>query len=449
MEMPAHGAQGIQQTTGDHRRKALDRVEPGRGERAFLRAHAVGGQHQQRQHRHGLAEHVEQLQHVEVVADPLGGQLRATDTGQRQHPQTGRQHPAAVHCADVAQRRHQRQRDQLRHRHQQHQRAGLRRTIALDLSQIRRRNADGRRQHDEHAGQGHQGETQVAPAEHAQLEERQRLGPFVEHEQHQQQHTAAQQPADQQRVEPAPAVAQAQAQHQRTDGRQAEQHATPVELTEALQAQRVLRQAPADAEHRQRRRQDDLPERPLPADVLGPQPGQRRTQVGAEGGGQGVAGQAIDLDAGRQEAQGHAHQHRWQRAGGQALQHPQHHQAVQVGGVGLDQAKHREQADGAEGEAAQGKGGRQPRRKGHGRHGGRGIDRHQPGAFIGADGHGATDIGQRDLGDHLVEPGAEHRQQHAEQPDHHPQAEGLLRGRGGRRCGGGRRSKGRGEGRHQ
>jgi hypothetical protein len=91
----------------------------------------------------------------------------------------------------------------------------------------------------------------------------------------------------------------------------------------------------------------------MPTDVLGPQARQRRAQVGAEGGGQGVAGQAIDLDARRQEAQRHAHQHRWQGTGGEALHNAQQHQAVQVGGERLQQAKHGEQADGAHGEAAQ------------------------------------------------------------------------------------------------
>jgi hypothetical protein len=238
---------------------------------------------------------------------------------------------------------------------------------------------------------------QVAPRQHAQLEERQRLGPFVVHEQHQQQQATAEQPADQRRIEPAPAVAQRQAQHDAADGRQAEQHAAPVELLEALQAQRVLRQAPADAGDGQQRGQDDLPERPLPADVLGPQARQRRAQVGAEGGGQGVAGQAVDLDARRQEAQRHAHQHRWQGTGGEALHNAQQHQAVQVGGEGLQQAKHGEQADGAHGEAAQREGGGQPRREGHGRHRGGAVHRQQPGAFVGTDAHGATDVAREIL----------------------------------------------------
>ncbi|MNO74685.1 hypothetical protein D3C76_656990 [compost metagenome] len=335
----------------------------------------------------------------------------------------------------------------MRHGHQHHQRAGLRWAVALDLRKVGRRDAAHTREHDQHTGQGHQGETQVAPLQQAQLEKRQRLGPLVVHEQHQQQQATAQQPADQRRVEPTPAVAQRQAQHSATDGGQAQQYAPPVELFETLQAQRVLRQPPAYADHGQQRGQDDLPECPLPTDVFGPQPRQWRAEVGAEGGGQGVAGQAIDLDTWRQKAQGHAHQHRRQRASGKALQYTQQHQAVQVGGERLQQAKHGEQTNSAHGEAAQREGRRQPRRKGHGRDRSGAVHRQQPGTFVGTDAQGAADIGQGNLGYRLVEAGAQHSQQYTEQPDHYLQAERRLHGRS-RRGGGGNGGRRGGQGTH-
>ncbi|MNG91141.1 hypothetical protein D3C79_500480 [compost metagenome] len=441
--MPAQGTEGVQQAAGDDGGQAFDGVEPRRSERALLRGHAIGGQHQQRQHRHRLAEHLQQVERVEIAADPLRRQQAAAHARHRQHAQPDGQHPAAVHRTDVAQRRCERQGNELRHGHQHHQRAGLRRAIALDLRQVRRRNRAHARQHDQHAGQGHQGKAQVASRQHAQLEERQRLGPFVVQEQHQQQQATAEQPADQRRVEPAPAVTQRQAKHGAADGGQTEQHATPVELLEAFQAQRILRQAPADTEHGQRRGQDDLPERPF-----GPQPRQWRAEVGAEGGSQGVAGQAIDLDTRRQKPQRHAHQHGRQRPRSKALQRAQQHQAVQVGSEGLQQPQHGEQANRGQGEAAQGKGRRQPRRESHGRDRGGAVDRQQPGALVGTDAHGATDVGQGDLGHRFIQAGTQHRQQHPEQPDHHAQAEGRLHRRG-RRRGGGERGRGRGQGTHE
>ncbi|MCY1547516.1 hypothetical protein D9M68_835820 [compost metagenome] len=73
MEVPAQGAKNIQQATGDDGGQALDGVEPAGGERALLRGHAIGGQHQQRQHCHRLAEHLQQVERVEVATDPLAG----------------------------------------------------------------------------------------------------------------------------------------------------------------------------------------------------------------------------------------------------------------------------------------------------------------------------------------------------------------------------------------
>ncbi|MNC02481.1 hypothetical protein D3C75_498570 [compost metagenome] len=166
--------------------------------------------------------------------------MRAADARQRQHAQANAQHPAAIDPAKVAQRRHQRQRNQLRQRRQQHDRRGLHRAITLDLRQVAGRNNDHRLQHHQHARQGQQGERQVTDAEHLHLEKRNRLRPLAGQKQHQQQQPAAEQSADQVRLEPVQAIALQDADHQHADGGKAQQHTTPVEGLEALQAQGVL-----------------------------------------------------------------------------------------------------------------------------------------------------------------------------------------------------------------
>ncbi|MNT12592.1 hypothetical protein D3C72_1475230 [compost metagenome] len=131
-------------------------------------------------------------------------------------------------------------------------------------------------------------------------------------------------------MEPRQAFALQHAHHQHADGGQAKQQAAPVELAETFEAQRVLRQAPGHHQQGDDAARDDLPERPLPAQVLGPEGGQRRAQAGAEGGAQRIAAQAIQLDVRRQEAQRHRHQHGRQGAAGRALHHAQEHQHGQV-----------------------------------------------------------------------------------------------------------------------
>ena len=173
--MQAVGGQYLDHAGGDHGGQALDRVEPGRGKRPVGGHDAAGRQHQQRQHRHRLPENLQQLQHVELVPDPRRGQLRATDTREGQHAQANPQHPAAIHPAQVAQGRYQRQGDQLWQGHDQHYRRGLQRPIALHLRQVTGRQDDHRLQHHQHPGQHDQGKRQVAQAEHLQLEERHRV----------------------------------------------------------------------------------------------------------------------------------------------------------------------------------------------------------------------------------------------------------------------------------
>ena len=366
--------------------------------------------------------------------------MRAAQAGQHQHAQPDAQHPAAIDPTQVAQRRHQRQRNQLRQRHQQHQRRGLQGPITLDLGEETRRDDDHRGQHHQHPGQHDQGKRQVAQAKHLQFEERYWLRPFIEQEQHQQHRAATQQEGDQARLEPVQAIALQQADHQHADRREPQQQAAPVELLETLQAQRVLWQAVGHGGHRQQARPDDLPERPLPADILGPQRRQRRAQARAERGSERVAGQAIQLDVGRQEAQRHGHQHRRQRPTRQALDGAQQQQAFVVRREGAQDAQHSEQSDRAQGETAQGKRHRTPRREGHGRHGSGGVGGDQPGAFIKTDVQRTANIREGHLGDHLVETGHQHRQQHADQADDDARAKyrrGDGRGFGCGRKGGG------------
>ncbi|KAG1319228.1 hypothetical protein G6F63_014839 [Rhizopus arrhizus] len=105
-----------------------------------------------------------------------------------------------------------------------------------------------------------------------QLEERQRVEPLVDEEQHQQAGAAAKQHRDQRRIEPVQARALGQAQHQHHQCRQPQGQAHAVELGKALQAHRVLRQAPADHHHAGHAERHDLPERELPTGVLDPHP---------------------------------------------------------------------------------------------------------------------------------------------------------------------------------
>ncbi|MNS42119.1 hypothetical protein D3C72_744920 [compost metagenome] len=268
--MQTRGGQRFDHPGSDHGRQAFYRVEPRGGERPVLRLDAAGGQHQQRQHRHRLTEDLQPLQDVEIVANPFRGQQRATEAGQHQHAQTDPEHPAAIDPAQVAQRCHQRQRNQLRQRGDQHDRCGLRRAITLHLCQITRRNQHHRLQNDQHTGQRHQGERQVTNTEHLQFEKRDRLRPLVDQERHQQQRAGAEQSTDQARLEPVQPIALQQTDHQHADRRKAQQQALPVERFEAFQTQRVLRNTPRDHRHGDQARHDDLPERPLPTDVFGP-----------------------------------------------------------------------------------------------------------------------------------------------------------------------------------
>ncbi|KAG1361775.1 hypothetical protein G6F61_014113 [Rhizopus arrhizus] len=71
-----------------------------------------------------------------------------------------------------------------------------------------------------------------------QLEERQRVEPLVDEEQHQQAGAAAKQHRDQRRIEPVQARALGQAQHQHHQCRQPQGQAHAVELGKALQAHR-------------------------------------------------------------------------------------------------------------------------------------------------------------------------------------------------------------------
>ncbi|MCY1313360.1 hypothetical protein D9M70_638740 [compost metagenome] len=106
--MQPRRGQHIQHAGSKDCRKTFDGVEPGGSERAVLRRQATGSEHQQRDHRHRLTKHLEQLQDVEVVTNPLGSDLRAASTGQRQQSKTDSQNPSAVDPRDVAQGRHQR-----------------------------------------------------------------------------------------------------------------------------------------------------------------------------------------------------------------------------------------------------------------------------------------------------------------------------------------------------
>ncbi|MNP08152.1 hypothetical protein D3C76_1002090 [compost metagenome] len=116
--------------------------------------------------------------------------------------------------------------------------------------------------------------------------------------------------------------------------------------------------------------------------------------------------------------------------------------------VRRQRAQHPQQGegtDGAKGEAPQRERDATPGRKCHGRHRGRGVAGDQPGAFVVADGQGASNIGQGHLGHHLVQARYQHREQYAHQADDDPRAED--RWCGGCRAGRGERGRDR-EGRH-
>ncbi|MNI47154.1 hypothetical protein D3C73_1016540 [compost metagenome] len=242
------------------------------------------------------------------------------------------------------------------------------------------------------------------------------MEPLVDHEKHQQARTATQHQGDQRRVEPVQTRALHQAQYQQHQRRQAEHQADAVELCEALQPQGILWQPPADHRHRRQAVRHDLPERPVPAHLLHPERGQRGAHARPEGGGQCVGGQAVQLDARRQEAQRHAHQQRRQRATAQALQRAQHQKRLQVGRQRAQHAQHHEAADHRQREAAQREGGRAPRCERHRADRHRAVQRHDPAAVIDAETHRPADVGQCDLGDVLVEARHQHRQQHTAQP---------------------------------
>ncbi|KAG1315044.1 hypothetical protein G6F62_013824 [Rhizopus arrhizus] len=143
------------------------------------------------------------------------------------------------------------------------------------------------------------------------------------------------------------------------------------------------------------------------------------------------------------EAQRHAHQQRRQRAAGQALQCAQQQERRQVRRQRAQHPQHHEGGDHHQAEAAQREGGCAPGREGHraDRHGA--VDAGDPVAVIGTEPHPTADVGQRDLGDVLVEARQQHHQQHAAQSDHDA---AIERGgkRGGRGLWHGDRAHGRG-----
>ena len=259
-----------QHTACCHRRKPFDGIEPGRCKRAIRRVQAAGGEHQQRNHCHGLGDDLYRLQAVKIFPVPHRGNLRTDAAGQRQQPQTNGQHPATIDPAQIAQRNDQWQRNQLRQGHQQHHRRGFEGAIALHLSEVTGRNLDHCQQHKQHPAQRQQCMGKIADFQQLQLEKRQRMGPLIDKEQHHQGRAGDDKKTDHRRLEPVQALTQLQRQYQHDQPRQTQEQAAPVKLLETLQTQRVLRQAPGHAGHRQQAQGDDLPERPLPPGVLHP-----------------------------------------------------------------------------------------------------------------------------------------------------------------------------------
>jgi hypothetical protein len=92
---------------------------------------------------------------------------------------------------------------------------------------------------------------QVAMAQQLQLEERQRMGPLVEQEQHQQARTATDQPHNRVGGKPVQPRPLRDPQHHHAQAGQSQRQPHAVELREALQAERILRQAPCHRGHRQ------------------------------------------------------------------------------------------------------------------------------------------------------------------------------------------------------
>ena len=164
---------------------------------------------------------------------------------------------------------------------------------------------------------------QIAARQHLQPKQRQRMKPFVDQKHQQQRRGGQQHGGDQRRLEPVQPFALGEGQHQQRHAAASGKHAEQVDLLKALEAQRILRQTPAEQQHGDQHQRHHLPEDKHPADVVRPECRQRGGHIGAEGGRERIAAQPVELKRRRQKAQRHCHQHRRQRAAEQPLQHAQ------------------------------------------------------------------------------------------------------------------------------
>ena len=182
---------------GHHREQGAQRVDHRGGERPFQRAERPGGIHQQRYHHHRLAQGVEHLDEIEVVAIPVAGELRAQQAADQDQHQARGHHVAAVDALAIDQCRHQRCQQQLRQRHGQHDREQLHGAIALHFPQEGGGNGAGGQGQEHEGTQGDEAEGKVAACQQLQLVERHRVEPLMDQEGHEDQPARGQQGDDQ------------------------------------------------------------------------------------------------------------------------------------------------------------------------------------------------------------------------------------------------------------
>ena len=270
MQVFAGRAPCFEQAGGQRCRKGFQGIEHRRRERPFGGRQAGGDAHQDRQDQHRLRDDLERLEPVEVVADPLGRDPAARDAGERHQQAAGGQHPARIDPPQVQERSRQRQAEQQRYGHQQRQRRGLQRPVAVHAGEMVARYRGHRGQQHHRAGQREQSVREVAARQQLQPEERQRMKPFVDEEGGEQGQAACRECADRRRLEAVEPVGLQQRDDEHRHGGESGQESGPVERAEPFGFRCIGGQAIADRRAAGNAERHDLPERQAPVGEFGP-----------------------------------------------------------------------------------------------------------------------------------------------------------------------------------
>lgn len=220
-------------------------------------------------------------------------------------------------------------------------------------------------------------------------------------------------------MEPVQPHALVQRHHDQAQRRHAQRHARPVTLPEADRQNRLARKPPADQQPGQQRHRDELPIHPAPVEQgIGPLAGEPDRQVRREGGGHREQRQAVQAYRQRQELQRRHHQQRDQRAAAHALQEAQEQHQFQVAHERQRHRQHGADAEHPQVETPQRQGNGEPGCEWHGHQFAGGVGGGEPGRVVQREAERATQVGQRQRADAVVQTGHHRRDEDADQGHH-------------------------------